>query len=112
MAKEHHAIAGELVQVERVSTALSRDVRLSEELCPWRRQVVHGSIVETYLLRPPIGIFAAISPRHATSPSDRKIDLPSILIELLGNLATRLGASDYHHCSRRQALGIVIAVRV
>src|SRR5215813_4992704 len=96
---QRHPIAGELVQVDRVATFCPGDVWLAGKLLPRRRQLIRSSIIEVELFRPPVGVLAAIPPRHTTGATHCKIDLLANLIEFLCNLSTGLGAAYDQHSS-------------
>src|SRR5262249_4906219 len=94
-AKQDHAVADELMQIERAPALGARDERLGGKFRLRRRQRIDGPIVEADLIGPPVRVFAAIAPRDAAGGASRWIDLPAGFMELFGNL--RPGLSATHH---------------
>src|SRR6516225_8496055 len=61
---------------------------------------------------PVVDIFSAIASRYAAGASDREIDLPAALVELLGDLRTGLSGADDEHCTTRQGRRIPVLARM
>src|SRR5262249_14765045 len=110
VTQQRHAIAGELMQVQRVAALRPRDVRLARELGARRRQLIGSSIIEAELFRPPVRILAAVAPWHAAGSAHSEVDLLAALIELFRDLRAGLGAADDQHGAGKELLGVAISI--
>src|SRR5262249_215985 len=110
MAEQNDPVARELMQIEGVAAAGARDMRLAGKLRPWRRQLVHGAIVDPELVRPPVCVLAALAPGRAAGTTYREIAPSPGLIELLADLSAGLGAADHQHRALRQRLRVAVGI--
>ena len=85
MPQQGHAVARELVQVQRVPALGARDVR-RRELLFGNGQLVRRDVEEADLRQPLDHVLAAIATGRASGAADAQEDVPAVLIELLGDL--------------------------
>src|SRR5262249_8984129 len=86
------------------------DVGLAGELGAGRRKLLHGAIVESKLLQPPVRVLAAIAPRRAARPAHGEVDFSPGLIKLFADLRTRLGTAYHQNRALRQHARIAVGV--
>src|SRR5262250_3933944 len=77
-----------------------------------RFQFLYFRIKRPHPCEPVVDILSAIASRYAAGAADREIDLPSALVQLLGDLRTGLSGADDEHCTTRQGRRIPVLARV
>ena len=97
--EQDDTVAGELVQIQTLSTVLARNLRLRMEFVRGRFQFFDLGVEYPDPGEPVSDILAAISSGHTSGTADREIDFPSTLIKFLGNLRSRLPGSHHEHCT-------------
>src|SRR5262249_25618794 len=65
---------------------------------------------EANLVGPPVCVFGAIAPRHATGAADRKIYFPAGFIEFLGNLSPGLSATHHQDGAGLKFLRVAVGI--
>src|SRR5215469_7844592 len=100
--KQNDAVTRKLVQIQALATVLARDLRVWMELICRRFQFFNLRIEHSNPGEPVIDILTAIPSRHAPGTADREINFPATLIQLLGNLRSRLPGSHDKHCTLRK----------
>jgi hypothetical protein len=99
-------------QVQVVSAAMPCRENVPEEprLRSWKR--IDRCVEETRLEQPPDEIPSADATWDPRCPTAGKHDIPSRFVQLLGDLASRLAASNDEHRSRRKRLFVAVVVDV
>src|SRR4029450_9749921 len=104
-AKQRQAVNGKAPEVDVVATAGSC---YNETEVPYLGLKLQRPMPDSEHLKPPVDIPASIAPWRLMKTSRGKINLPSGLMQLLGNLATRRPTTYDQHCSGSQLAGVAI----
>ncbi len=98
------ALAGEVPQVDVVTAVGARDVRIAAKPRGRRRQGLDGGegnadirSVQEALQQPPDDIATAVAARGAGAHGHGEVHLTAGLVQLLGDLGTRLTGADHEH---------------
>src|SRR6516225_5821659 len=63
--EQGHAVTGELMEIESMSSLGATDVGLCVESLTWILELLHGAVVSAEGVAPPVDVLSTIAARHA-----------------------------------------------
>src|SRR5688572_16546348 len=75
-------------------------------------KLIDGSVEKPHLREPPSDILASIAKRNSCTTRCGQVDLPPVLVQLLGNLEARLARPHHQNRTWRKRVRVTILARM